>query len=273
MNPFENLSKRWMRKQLPTSDKETLDRDLLRQDILLGGGVFVVGVLLCLLVVRCTRPSESQKAPKPSEAAQGAHRPGEEEPDHMIYFPGSQKTTQVKIGASSALPRGTLVRVRLLNSLQTFETVPAFVQIVDYALGRSRYGATLLGDAVGDASIERIKIAFNTLKLPRPARSVEIEGQALSLDGTLGIRAEKLEGFMGRALTSGAQAGTAGLGGLEGGVKGDLNQFLAKALLSGLQTELSSDLSAARNRGIALSLDPGVEFYVQLTTDFSEDAR
>lgn len=272
MKFFKDLAKRWKKKQFPTSDTETLDPHLLRRDIGFGAVIFLVGALFCLLVVRCTRSPSEIEVSKEKRSIETSDQPAQEPQSHMIYFGASGQSGGVRARPSNALSRGTLVRVRLLNSVQTFETVPAFAQVVDYALGRNRYGSTLIGDASGDGSIERIKITFNTLKLQQASSSIAVEGQALSLDGTLGIRAEKLEGFMGRAVTSGAQAGSAGLGGL-GGAKGDLNQLLLKALLSGLQTELSADLSAAHNQQSALSLNPGTEFYVQLTSDFSESSR
>ena len=170
-------------------------------------------------------------------------------------------------GSVTRASSGTLVRVRLLNSLETFDTVPAFVQVVDYALGNSFYGWTLVGDASGDGNVDRIKMNFKSARSPRGNSTLEIGGQALSLDGTLGVRAEKVEGMTSRALIGGAK--TAG-GGIANNFKGsgDLSSLLLRALLTGLETEITSDMGAAYNRSAALRLKPGQEFFVQLTENF-----
>ena len=170
-------------------------------------------------------------------------------------------------GKTTRASGGTLVRVRLLNSLETFDSVPVFAQVVDYALGQSLYGWTLVGDASGDGNVNRIKMAFKLARNPQGSSALEIGGQALSLDGTLGVKAEKVEGFTGRALIGGAKAGGSSLSNSYKG-SADLATLLFRALLQGLETEATSDLGSAYNRSTALKLDPGQEFFVQLTESF-----
>jgi hypothetical protein len=151
--------------------------------------------------------------------------------------------------------------------LETFDTVPAFVQVVDYALGQSFYGWTLVGDASGDGSVDRVKIGFQSARSPQGNASLELSGQALSLDGTLGVKAEKIESMTSRALIGGAKSAGNGIANSVKG-NGDLSSLLLRALLTGIETEISSDLGAAYNRGAALRLKPGQEFFVQLTENF-----
>lgn len=160
-----------------------------------------------------------------------------------------------------------MVRVKLLNSLETFDSVPAFVQIVDYGLGNNFFGWTLIGDANGEANVDRIKISFHHAHNPSGSNALDFSGQALSLDGTLGIRAEKVEGFTNRAMIGSAKSAGGNLANSVR-VENDLSGLLLRALLSGLQNEISSDLGAAYNRSAALKLNPGQEFFVQLTENF-----
>lgn len=199
------------------------------------------------------------------ESGQIAQNP-EQEGSLVIHFKdgmGSKGSRGSVLRASN----GTLVRVRLLNSLETFDTVPAFVQVVDYALGQAFYGWTLVGDATGDGNVNRVKIGFHMARSPRGNSSLELSGQALSLDGTLGVKAEKVEGMASRALIG---AGKAAGGGIASSVKGsgDLSSLLLRALLTGLETEITSDMGAAYNSSAALRLKPGEEFFVQLTENF-----
>lgn len=171
----------------------------------------------------------------------------------------SRSGTQVRAST------GTLVRVKLLNSLETYDNVPVFAQIVDHSLGSSFYGWTLIGDASSDSNVDRIKMTFALARSPQGNRSLDLRGQALSLDGTLGVRASKVEGVANRALIGGAASG------ISGSIKGssqDLSSLVLRALLSGLQKEISSDLGAAYTRGAVLSLKQGQEFFVQLTENF-----
>jgi hypothetical protein len=190
----------------------------------------------------------------------------EQEGSLVIHFKDGKLGGSAK-GAVTRASSGTLVRVRLLNSIETFDTVPVFAQVVDYALGQSFYGWTLVGDATGDGNVARIKMGFRSARSPRGNSSLEIGGQALSLDGTLGVKAEKVEGMTSRALIGGAKSAGGGIANSFKG-SGDLSSILMRALLTGLETEITSDMGASYNRSAALRLKPGQEFFVQLTENF-----
>jgi len=190
----------------------------------------------------------------------------EQEGSLVIHFKDG-KVGGVSRGAVTRASSGTLVRVRLLNSLETFDTVPVFAQVVDFALGQSFYGWTLIGDATGDGNVARIKMGFRNARSPRGNSTLEIGGQALSLDGTLGVKAEKVEGMASRAMIGSAKSAGGGIANSFKG-SGDLSSILMRALLTGLETEITSDLGSAYNRSTALRLKPGQEFFVQLTENF-----
>lgn len=163
---------------------------------------------------------------------------------------------------------GTLVRVRLLNTLETFDTVPVFAQIVDHSLGSSLYGWTLIGDASGDGESSRIKMSFRSARSPKGNFTRDLSGQALSLDGTLGVRAKKAENLTNRAFIGGGKAAAGEVVSGSMGASANLAQLLVKTLLRGLETEISSDLGSAYKNAVTLSLSSGQEFFIQLTENF-----
>jgi hypothetical protein len=163
---------------------------------------------------------------------------------------------------------GTLIKVKLLNSLETYDTVPVFAQIVDHSLGSRFYGWTVIGDASSDSNVDRIKMSFSLARSPKGNSSLGIKAQAISLDGTLGVRASKLDGVVNRSLLDAGAGAASGMSGTLNGASNDLSTILLRALLTGLQSEVSSDLGAAYNRAVAFSLKPGHEFFLQLTENF-----
>jgi len=195
-----------------------------------------------------------------------AIRAADEEGALVIAFKDTAASRGGKAQAIHATS-GTLVRVRLLNTLETFDTVPAFVQVVDHSLGSSFYGWTLIGDASGEGDSGRIKMNFRTLRSPKGNTSRELNGQALSLDGRLGIRAQKSENFTNRAFIGSGKGAAGGLSG-SGNSSGDLASLLVRTLLRGLETEMSADLGTAYKNAVTLKLSSGHEFFVQLTESF-----
>lgn len=164
---------------------------------------------------------------------------------------------------------GALVKVRLLNVVETYSGAPVHAQVVDQGLGKSLMGATIIGDATGDGNVNRINMEFRFVRDPkRSGVAIPISARALSLDGTLGVNAQKKEGFFARAsLNASGTAGQDALGKTES-QSGGLNTIIAKALASGLMQEFGSDSQVARNRSQVLSLKPLTEFYVELTDYF-----
>ena len=249
--------------QTPASQKPSMDPRRVWIAVLFMAAMLIAGAVFGFLSTRkSSEGDEAANAADPSQAVQNSEQGGSQ----VIPF---------KDGITGAGPKrsntratsGTLVRVRLLNSLETFDTVPAFAQIVDYALGQSFYGWTIVGDASGDGNVERVKMGFRLVRSPQGNSSFELGGQALSLDGTLGVRAEKIEGIASRTIIgSGKSAGNGIANSFKG--SGDLSSLLMRALLTGLETEVSSDLGAVYNRSVVLSLKPGQEFFVQLTENF-----
>lgn len=165
---------------------------------------------------------------------------------------------------------GTLVRVRLLNQVETFGSVPVFAQVVDYALGRSRYGYTVIGEASGRADSGRIEMNFSIVRDPRRASvSASIAAAALSPNGTLGITGHPKEGLPERAWLGAAGAGLGKAKSLAAD-SGDkkLGSLLLQALVEGLSSELGAEVNAAHTQAAVLTLDPGTEFLIQLTDFF-----
>jgi hypothetical protein len=249
--------------QTPASQKPSMDPRRIWIAVLFIAVTLVAGALFGYLSHR-QGGKEDGPAQEGSESGQLAQT--EQDGSLVINFKDGAGKSGVK-GNYTRASSGTLVRVRLLNALETFDTVPAFVQVADYSLGQAFYGWTLVGDATGDGNVGRIKIGFHLARSPRGNSSLELSGQALSLDGTLGVKAEKVEGMASRALIG---AGKSAGSGIATSVKGsgDLSSILLRALLTGLETEMSSDLGAAYNQSAALRLKPGEEFFVQLTENF-----
>lgn len=162
---------------------------------------------------------------------------------------------------------GTLVKVKLLNVVETYSGAPVHAQIVDASLGRNLMGGTLVGDANSDSNVNRINIEFRYVKDPHNlSRAIPISARALSLDGTLGVLAKKKEGFFARATLN--SSGALGQDSQNKNDSQSLNQIIAKALTSGFIQEFASDSQVARNRAQVLSLEPLTEFYVELTDYF-----
>ncbi len=255
-----------------SSNKPSVDKRKVSVVVVSVVCLLVVGGLLAWLIVM----GFSEDKPEESPEAEFASQSLESAEDGALVIHFNEKAAAgsgAKIASKSTGVRastGTIVRVKLLNSLETFDTVPVFAQIVDHSLGSRFYGWTVIGDASSDANVDRIKMSFKLVKSPQGSRSLELEAQALSIDGTLGVKAKKLEGVANRALVAGGTGAAAGISGSIKGGSNDLSAILLRALLSGLQSEVTSDLGTAYNRASALSLKPGQEFFLQLTENFLE---
>ncbi len=162
---------------------------------------------------------------------------------------------------------GTLVRVRLMNIVETFGNAPVHAQIIDSGLGKELVGATIIGDASPETSINRIKIDFKFVRHPsRPDIAVPISARAISLNGTYALAAAKKEGMFARAaIRSGANSNA----NLDGG-KGDqdFRTLVAHAVAAGVMQEFQSEASVAHNNAQVLMLPPMTEFFVELTDYF-----
>jgi hypothetical protein len=188
----------------------------------------------------------------------------------LISFQGRTK------GSNGYLPGqkgpGNLVRVRLLNRLEALSGMPVHAQIVDIGLGSPFIGGIMIGEGSGDQSFNRINIAFSFVRRAGGAGvGAPISAKAISLDGTLGLIASPKDGLLERGMSAGAANGVSGLGG-SGGDLG-LKSLLLQVLTAGLSQEVGKDIGVERNRGQALSLDPGVEFFAELTDFFPKEGK
>ncbi len=179
----------------------------------------------------------------------------------IIEFKKSGLSGQSTYGRKTA---GTLVKVKLLNVVETYSNAPVYVQVMDISLGGEWVGSTLIGEASPDSSIDRANINFHLAKSLKPGVAYPMKGRALSLNGTLGIEAEKKEGFFARSALNSSDS--IGSGNQES--DNNLKNFLITALASGLLREASSNGNVSRNRSQVLTLKPGEVFFVELTDNF-----
>lgn len=175
-------------------------------------------------------------------------------------------------GISKRSP-GTLVKVKLLNVIETYSTAPVHAQITDSALGKIMVGGTLIGDANPDPNFERINITFRFARDPnRENVAVPISARALSVDGTLGLQASKKEGFLARSAYTSATSGTQEVQSRMNGAV-DFKEILFRALTAGMIQEFGSGSQVERNRSQVLTLPPSTEFLAELTDFFPGGAK
>lgn len=159
---------------------------------------------------------------------------------------------------------GSLVKVRLLNKVETFGSVPVHAQIIDTGLGQEFLGGLVIGDAHSDSNTNKIKIEFKLARYPnRSDVAYQLQGRALGIDGTLGIDAVKKEGFFARSALKGGLSVPSPQGGNQ-----DLRSALIQILLGGATQELNSLAQVEVNRSQVLTLSPSTEFYIELTDYF-----
>lgn len=161
---------------------------------------------------------------------------------------------------------GSLVKIKLMNVVETYTTAPVHAQIVDRGLGNSLVGGVLIGDANPDPAFERINVTFRFARDPRRDNvAIPVAARALSLDGTLGLVAAKKEGFFARSAYGSAnniaQSG-------QGGSNVDLKEVLFRALLGGMFQEAGNTARVEQNRAQVLTLQPETEFFAELTDFF-----
>ena len=170
-------------------------------------------------------------------------------------------------GISKRAP-GSLVKVKLLNEVETYSTAPVHAQIIDAGLGGNLMGGTLIGDANPDTTFERINITFRFARDPnRDNIAIPIAARALGMDGTLGLNASKKEGFIARsAFHSANGAAQEAQGRMNSAV--DFKEILFRALTAGMVQEFGSGAQVEENRSQVLTLSPSTEFFVELTDYF-----
>jgi len=272
---YVNVTSRWYKKTLSISEKPSFVFQLFLYDVYALVAIIAIAFLLGLFATGIfSSDDETEDNDKGQQVEQALNANGSQQEGLLVLsFSGSGYSASKGKGSLIA-HEGTLVRVRLQNSLETFESVPVFAQVIDHSLGSDFFGAILIGSATGDSSVSRVKMSFSTLKPKSIGKTpLEFEGQALSLDGTLGIKAAKAENLLNRSVFKG---GSSLLGskiddsGLE---KQGISGMLARALIRGLQEEGGSDLGVISSNASMLTLQAGAEFYVQLTESIFRGAK
>lgn len=260
-NNFQILSKRWYAEDYP-GGKPQFQISLLLKDF----SVFALLPTLAIVFFKSCETafsSEQRKKQKSEDSKQQQEKPVSN--SQIIEFERKRNSNN-PYGIQTKAP-GTLVKVRLLNTVEVYSGAPVHAQVIDAGLGQNILGGTLIGDASSDTNFEKINVAFRYLKIPRnQSVAIPVAARALSLDGTLGVAAIKKEGFFARSAIS--AAGLASAEEKDNSENGNLKQLIAKALTSGLLQEFNNENQIAKNRSQVLTLKPATEFFVELTDYF-----
>lgn len=261
------VKKRYYRLENRTSSVPTLSRAQVIKDVF-SFFAALFGFSFVVLLVLAGEPQKEKQISNESLPVGLSEDELKSRPDGPQVISFKLKSASTNMNSKILRSKGSLIRVRLLNAIETHESVPVFSQIIDYGLGTHMYGKTLIGDARGDGNIARVKISFHTLRVGEYSAK-DLTGQALSLDGTLGLPAKKKEGLLERSVVGATRAGVSNS--VEQDKLGESVQgFLLGALLRGIQTELRSDIESEYNNSTVLTLEPGVEFFVQLTENYGD---
>jgi hypothetical protein len=260
---FREMKRRWSSEDYPGGNPR-FQLGLLAKDVAIFGllpiGSVIAFKLLEASILGPGRPAERKRQETKSYT--------NESRSQIIQFHPVAGASGKAIFAKRA--PGTLVRVRLLNSVETSGTSSAHAQIVDVALGREFLGGTLIGDATPDGNTGRIKVDFKFVKHPNRADiAVPIAARAMSLEGVLGLNADKKEGFFARASIRSASGNS---GNTDSGSQ-DFKTMVARALASGLMQEFQSEANVANSNAQVLTLKPMTEFFVELTDYFPGQSK
>lgn len=263
----KGLSNRWSASDYPGAEAR-FQIPLFAKDM----GVFLLLPILTVIGFKaCEGAVKSPKRPKSSQSSSDRGRVDGSHSQIITFAPVGSHGGSVSGGVPRRSP-GSLVKVRLLNVVETYSTAPVHAQIMDGSLGERLQGGTLIGDATPDAAYERISISFRFARDPnRQGVAVAIAARALSLDGTLGLEAEKKEGFVARSAIGSAASGSQDM--QKGNGSNDLQSLLIKALTAGLFQEMGSAAGVAKNRAQVLKLPPQTEFFAELTDFFPGASR
>lgn len=259
-----NLLARWSSEEYPGATP-TFQIGLLSKDV----GIFICLPLLTTIIFKSFESASRgprRNTPPPTIRDRTLL---EQSKSQIIEF--KNRATSSASGFTRRSP-GSLVKLKLLNVVETYSTAPVHAQIMDAGLGRMLMGGTLIGDATPDTTFERITINFRFARDPnRDAVALSIAARALSLDGTLGLVATKKEGFVTRSVL-----GSAGAVQQDAQSKSDMTDFkdiLVKALTAGLVQEFGSETQVERNRAQVLRIQPGTEFFAELTDFFPGNTK
>lgn len=228
-------------------------------------GLPIAGFALALMLVKVGYSSKGRSAiTRSTDFKLDASR------SQIIYF--RVATSSGQFGGYVKRAPGTLVRVKLLNSVEGTGNGPVHAQILDGSLGRNLLGGTLLGEAAGDSNLDRVTITFNYARDPsRQNIAIPIRARALANDGTLGLNGTKKEGMLARTALGGGSKLTQDA---QGAVDSfDIREIFMKAIASGFLNEAGNEIGVERNRAALLVLKPDTEFFAELTDYFPGSAK
>ena len=260
-----SLKNRWSSEDYPGGEPR-FQLALLGKDI----AVFVVLPVISIILFRaCEGGDVSKKRSQPQQVRKADPNQNNVSKSQIIDFDRPNRIAG-ELGSKKSV--GTLVRVKLLNVVETYSTAPVHAQIVDNGLGVGMRGGILIGDATSDSSFDRINITFRHVRDPNnESLAYSISARALSLDGTLGLDASKKEGYVARATIESASS-------LAQSVKtessdSDLKSILLRALSAGLIQEFGTKSQVEKNRAQVLSLKPSTVFFVELSEPFNRSTK
>ncbi|MCM0606591.1 MAG: hypothetical protein KA715_10915 [Xanthomonadaceae bacterium] len=229
---------RWSSEDYPGAEPR-FQVGLFTKDI----AIFILFPIVVLTVARsCDLASSS---PRRSNTSQQQRRDlrGDINKSQIINFGSKGSDGLSRPGTHSGYLKkapGTLVKLKLMNVVETYATAPVHAQIINAGLGNSLMGGTLIGDASPDPAFERITINFRYAKDPnRDGVALSISARALSPDGTLGLDATKKEGFFARSVYNSA-SGASQEARSKMGSSVDFKDVLFRALTAGLVQEFGS---------------------------------
>ncbi len=257
------LKARWSSEDYPGAEPR-FQMKLFGKDF----GVFVLFLFAIVLGKSCNSETDSRKR---SAIQKNLHDSSRLEISKTQIIDFNKRSGSAPYGVARRSP-GSLVKVRLLNVVETYSNAPVHAQIVDEGLGRSLIGGTLIGDASSDSNFERIAITFRFARDPaREGVAIPIAARALGLDGTLGLMATKKEGFFTRsAIGSATSVNQNSQGQGEGS---SLKDILFKALTAGMMQEFGNSAQVEKNRSQVLTLTPSTVFFAELTDFFPGGAK
>lgn len=263
-NSWQNRCRKFLTARWTASDggisEPKFQPSLLFKDVF----VFVFLPTLSVVLFKTIESASTNQKPKRVQANYSARNDNfknDLSKSQIIEFKKSASGKSYLYGRKTT---GTLVKVKLLNVVETYANAPVHAQVMDISLGGDWLGSTLIGEATADSSIDRINMTFTLAKSSQLVTAQPIKGRALSLNGTLGVEAEKKEGFFARAALSSSQS----QGNPDLDVGSDVKNILIRALASGLMQEASQSASVNHNRSQVLQLKSGEVFFVELTDNF-----
>lgn len=256
----ERILSRWSEEDYPGGTPR-FQLSLLAKDLMVFGLMPISAIVLFKIIEAGL--SAPVRPPTRPRADAGRDRP--EKHSQIIDFANRSGGGSV-FGFSKRAP-GTLVKVRLMNVVETLSNAPVHAQVVDYGLGKAFVGGTLIGEAIGEPSSGRVNISFRFVRHPkRLDLAVPISARAMSLDGTFGIAAIKKEGFFARAAIRSASTNPNTVD--TGTDKEDMRTLVARALAAGMMQEFQSEATVAHKNAQVLTVKPMTEFFVELTDYF-----